>query len=581
MTSININFFKKNLNKKDKVHVVICAFLNFITVFVELFTIAALIPLIIVILKGDINEINLGFLNDFKYEYAGYLVSENLNIILFITFSLFLFKSLFFIFITYFNAWLQGSLVSSVSNKIFKNYINNFYTFSKFKNSSELINDCTSVSEEFIKNYFMGSILAIKSFLSLLFILILLLTLYTKIILILVTVLSLIFVTYNLVVKNILIKFGKIKLKINQSFIKLIKESVGALKEIKLYNLEKKFVDFHFNKKFQHERIKRLEKVISNLPKSFSELIIIIFVMITLLFYTNLEKDAVSAALMISILGYSSLRMMPQVLFIAKFANKLNYSKFAAEKVIKSINDLINEDVITSSNDNSEARKDLNLKNEISLENISFKYEHNEENVFNNLNLKIKKGQITGIIGESGTGKTTLINIILGLIDLKEGKMLIDKTNFLNLRQSWQKKISIVPQDAFFFDDTILENIKFNSKDINNEILEKSILGSRSKEFIEKLPNKIDTVIGEDGKSLSSGQKQRLAIARALYKNPELIIFDEATSSLDNENEEKIIKTIEKLKGDKTIIFVSHRKKPLEICDIIYKIENKQLKTLN
>ena len=195
MTSININFFKKNLNKKDKVHVVICAFLNFITVFVELFTIAALIPLIIVILKGDINEINLGFLNDFKYEYAGYLVSENLNIILFITFSLFLFKSLFFIFITYFNAWLQGSLVSSVSNKIFKNYINNFYTFSKFKNSSELINDCTSVSEEFIKNYFMGSILAIKSFLSLLFILILLLTLYTKIILILVTVLSLIFVT--------------------------------------------------------------------------------------------------------------------------------------------------------------------------------------------------------------------------------------------------------------------------------------------------------------------------------------------------------------------------------------------------
>ena len=106
-------------------------------------------------------------------------------------------------------------------------------------------------------------------------------------------------------------------------------------------------------------------------------------------------------------------------------------------------------------------------------------------------------------------------------------------------------------------------------------------MGSRSKEFIEKLPNKINTVIGEDGKSLSSGQKQRLAIARALYKNPELIIFDEATSSLDNENEEKIIKTIEKLKGDKTIIFVSHRKKPLEICDIIYKIENKQLKTLN
>lgn len=581
MTSININFFKNKLNKKNKIYVVICVFFNLFTIFVELFTITALIPLIIIILKGDINEVNLGFFNDLKYDFAKYLVPENLKIIISIIFSLFLFKSFFFIFITYFNAWLQGLLVSGVSNKIFKSYINNFYTFSNLKNSSELINDCTSVTEDFIKNYFMGSILAIKSFLSLLFILILLLSLYTKIILILVTVLAIIFISFNLVVKNKLIKFGKSKLKINQAFIKLIKESVGALKEIKLYNLEKKFIIIHFNKKFQHERIKRLEKVISNLPKSFSELIIITFVMITFLFYTNLEKDLISVALMIGILGYSSLRMMPQLLFLAKFINKLNYSKFSAEKVMKNLNDHFSDDKIAVLKDYNDIEKNIHLKKEITLKNISFKYENNNEKIFNKLNFNIEKGQIIGITGESGSGKTSLINIILGLIDFNEGKMLVDGINFKEIKHNWQKKISIVPQDAFFFDDTILENIKFNSKEVNNEILEKSIIDSQSKEFIEKLPNKLNTVIGEDGKSLSTGQKQRLAIARALYKNPDLIIFDEATSSLDNQNEEIIIRTIEKLKRDKTIIFVTHRKKPLEICDIIYKIENKQLKTLN
>lgn len=581
MNSININFFKNHLNKKNKFHIIFLTILNFFSIVVELLTITTLIPLIIVILRGDVNEINLGFLNDLKIEYAKFLVFENLKIILFVTFSLFLFKSFFFVFVTYFNAWLQGSLTSTVSNKIFKSYICNSYINSKFKNSSELINDCTSVSEDFVKNYFMGSILATKSFLSLLFILILLLTLYTKIILIVVSTLVLVFITFNLVVKNILIKFGKTKVKVNQSFIKLIKESVGALKEIKLYKLENKFADIHFNKKFQHERIKRLEKVIANLPKSFSELIIIIFVMLTLIFNENLEKDMVSSALMISILGYSSLRMMPQVLFLVKFMNKLNYTKFSAEKIMKDLNDFSNNDKISTLKKYGDNKKNFYLKKEIKLKNISFKYENNNEKVFNKLNLKIKKGQIIGITGESGSGKTTLINIILGLINFNEGKMLIDERKFEVIKHNWQKKISIVPQDAFFFDDTVLENIKLNSKDVDSEILEKSIFDSQSKEFIEKLPNKIKTVIGEDGKSLSTGQKQRLAIARALYKNPDLIILDEATSSLDDQNEEMIIRTIEKLKGDKTIIFVTHRKKPLKICDIIYKIENKQLKVLN
>ena len=572
MKNINLKFYKYSLNKKQKFKVLLGLFLNIFTIFIELFSISALIPLIIVILKGDINQIDLGFINNYKFYFEELLIIENLRVIILFTFILFLFKSFFFVLVTYFNAWLQGHIVTVVSNRIFEKYLSNSFVISNLKNTSELINDCTTVSEDFVKNYFMSSILAIKCFFTLVFIVLFLLILYPEIISIVFISLLIIYLIYYLLVKQILIKFGKKKLKLNELLIKIIKETSGALKELKLYNFENKFVNIHFNKKFQLERIKRLEKVITSLPKSFSELILILFVFIILLFYQNIEENAVGIALTISILGYSTLRIIPQIIFIVKYFNKLNFVKFVAKKVMILIQNDIEED--KKDNNNFE----ISLNKELKLENISYTYKDTGKEIFRDLDFKIKKGQIIGIMGESGVGKTTLVNIMLGLLNNYVGKITIDGEKIEFIKSNWQNKISLVPQDVMLFDDTILENITFNLNSNKNEKFFQNILDiSQTKYFIENLPEKLNTIIGEDGKKLSAGQRQRLGIARALYRNPDLIIFDEATSSLDDENESKIVSSINNLKGEKTIIIVSHKPKPLEICDIIYKIENKKL----
>lgn len=575
MKSINLNFYNNSLNKKQQFQVIIGILVNIFTIFVELFSITALIPLIIVILKGDLSNIDLGLLNNFKNNFENYLVIENLQIIVLFTFFLFLFKSIFFLFINYYNAWLQGNITTIVSNRIYYKYLKKNFSNSNSKSSAELINDCTSVAEDFVKNSFIATILAFKSFLTLFFILIFLFIIYTKIIITIFSALFVIYLIYYLLAKKFLIKLGKKKLKLSQTLIKLLKETSSALKEIKLYTLENKFIDNHFLKKFQLERVKRLEKIITNLPKSFSEIIILLFIFILILFQ-NIEQNSINLALTVSVLGYSALRIIPQVIFIVRYYNKLNYVRFVAEKVINIIND---KSDFKSTYENIE---NIELKKEIRLKNISFKYNDTNKEIFNDLNFSIKKGEIIGIVGESGVGKTTLINIMSGLIGNFEGKIIIDDKEINFDTCNWQNKIALIPQEVMYFDASILENITLNlSKKIDETFFDRILEKSQTKNFIKQLPEGVDTNIGEDGKTLSAGQRQRLGIARALYRDPELMIFDEVTSSLDDENENKIVETIKDFKGKKTIIIISHKKKPLEICDIIYKIENKKVNVLN
>ena len=292
--------------------------------------------------------------------------------------------------------------------------------------------------------------------------------------------------------------------------------------------------------------------------------------------FQKIEQNSVNLALTISVLGYSALRIIPQVIFIVRYYNKLNYVSFVAEKVINIIND---KSDIKSTYENIE---NIDLKKEIRLKNINFKYNDTNKEIFNDLNFSIKKGEIIGIVGESGVGKTTLINIISGLISNFEGKIIIDDKEINFHTCNWQNKIALIPQEVMYFDASVLENITLNlSNQIDKIFFDRILEKSQTKNFINQLPEGVDTNIGEDGRTLSAGQRQRLGIARALYRDPELMIFDEATSSLDDENENRIIETIKDFKGKKTIIIISHKKKPLEICDIIYKIENKKINVLN
>jgi ABC-type bacteriocin/lantibiotic exporter with double-glycine peptidase domain len=223
--------------------------------------------------------------------------------------------------------------------------------------------------------------------------------------------------------------------------------------------------------------------------------------------------------------------------------------------------------------------KEFTFTKQITLEKINFKYEFSKKITLDDINLEIKKNEIIGISGESGSGKSTLLNIICLLLRPSSGKIFVDNTPVENIYRSYQLKIGYVPQKIYLIDDTFIQNIIFGVDKIyyDYNLFREVIIKSDLEKVLENLPLKEDTIIGERGSKFSGGQQQRMGIARALYKRPEILILDEATSSLDERSENEILHTINNLKNKLTIIIVAHKKSVLDFCDTIYEIKDGKL----
>ena len=225
--------------------------------------------------------------------------------------------------------------------------------------------------------------------------------------------------------------------------------------------------------------------------------------------------------------------------------------------------------------------KKINDFNQIKLENLSLNYD--EISVLKDINLRFYKNKFYGIIGKSGSGKTSLLNILTGHLNPTSGKILVDKINYLNFGNNWKECISIVPQEVFILNDTIANNIAFgeNQENIDRSKVKEVLSIAELSEFVNSQIEGIDSVLDEKASNISGGQKQRIGIARALYKNPKLLILDEPTSSLDEKTSKSFINTLNKIRKNIIIIMATHNLKNLEYCDEIYEIKNKNFKLNN
>ena len=349
--------------------------------------------------------------------------------------------------------------------------------------------------------------------------------------------------------------------------IDIMLQSFGGIKEIIIYNSTNFFKNI-FN--IQNEKLSKAKQnnsIIVSLPKIFIEFIIFasFSFAILALFYLGLNTSNLFAQM--SFLAIALIRIAPSFYRIVVSLQRLKFTEVPIDNIFLKLKD-------TQPFKEKKLSSNLISFEKIKFNNVSFNFK--EKKIFSNLNLIINKNNLIGIHGESGVGKTTFINLITGLYFPSSGKILYDDLEILNSIEEWRNIVGFVPQNVFISNDTLKNNIAFGIKEyqIDNEKILKAIKLSGLNNFVESNSKGIEFILGENGSKLSGGQRQRVGIARALYKNSKLLIFDEATNSLDENTEKEVIKNIYNLKDKFTIIIISHNKKIIDQCDIIYKIEN-------
>ncbi len=482
----------------------------------------------------------------------------------------FLIKAIFLTFFLHQKNNFVYNIRNIQTNNLLKSYVYNDYLFHLDNNSATLIRN---INDANLLSVFARSLIDFTSEI----------ILFTGILIFLVIIYPILTISISLFFFFIALVFFKIfqsKISIygeksryyRGRKLKNLKEIFGGIREIKIFGQENNFLKlFNQNNFFENDSTKR-HTFITGLPKIWFEWLTILILSILLIFLIKTVEQSNSIIPLLGLYLFAAFKIVPAVI---KITNLLQDMRFSLPSIRPYIS---NKSQIEGEIFDNKKNIDFEFKKIIEINNLRYEYPSAKKEIFNGLNICISKNQLVGIYGESGTGKTTLINLLLGLLRPDTGNILVDKKNIFNNVSGWQNKISYIPQSIFITDEKISNNVALgvpeNKIDINkvNDCLKFANLSK----FIDELPNGLNTHCGELGDKISGGQKQRLAIARAFYHNSEVLIFDEFTNNLDQENENKIMDDILKLK-DKTRIIVTHSPKVLSYCEKKFEIKNKTI----
>jgi len=563
-------------NKKDVIYFII---LNIILIFFETFGIA-LIPLAIDFVISD---------NPLLPKYLGPMSDLLINIdkkdllvymAIFIAF-LFLVKNLYILGLIYYQETLSVKFRSELKKKFFSYYLNAPFELINSYSSSQVLRNTDDETSSYVTNFFL-ILKSFKDFFLFLLIFILLLIVDFTITLITVTFLLSILILYFFLFHKKLKKIGEERLHAKNLLIKWILQSLNSLKDIKISKKEDKVLQKFTSKVGIFENSRRKINFIGAIPASAFEFIFVVIVFTLIIFISNTEVENILPILSLYIISF--IRMLP---IFAKFGQVLSSLRSSFPSVLH-LNSELQKFEKFQNLEKKIFDKTIKIKFEknLNIENITFQYLNGDKKIFHNLNLSIEKGKAIGFVGKSGSGKTTLINIISGLLSPSKGQITADGVDIFKNIDSWHKKIGLVPQDNFLLDDTILKNIVFlnDENKVDEKRLKDAIYYSALSEFINELELGVNTNVGEGGALLSGGQIQRVILARLLYNDPQILILDEFTNSLDPESENHVLEKLNLLKKEKNKNFfiISHKIKPLKLCDEIIVLENgKILKKYN
>ena len=358
--------------------------------------------------------------------------------------------------------------------------------------------------------------------------------------------------------------------------LKWLNESMHGIKDIKVNESETFFWrNFYHSGRISAEAIRKFS-VVNTIPQMFIEVVFMVGMLSYILYLLFTGKDVSQLIPQISTFAMAAIRLLP-------IANRMNRYMGNITNLAPSLEAVEREMTGQSQIQNADRKEDKGqvpkLRDKISIQNVAFRYYCSDTWILKHAYLDIPIGSAVGIIGPSGSGKTTLIDLLLGLLQPLEGKILVDGTDIRELGELWLQKIGYVSQSMYLTEDSIEKNIAFGipETEIDHQRVKSALKAACLDDFVEKLPQKEETKIGEFGAKISGGQKQRICIARALYYEPEVLILDEATSALDYDTENEIMENINHLKGKMTLIIIAHRLRTIENCDYLYKVTDKKI----
>ena len=565
------------LDKKQKIHLILLLIIIFIGAFVELLGVSAILPVVNVATSPETIDQTwyLSWLKQtLKLEDAGQMLIV-LSIILIIIYIL---KN---VYVTIMYNMQHGFIFGNqkkLAVKLMDCYMHQNYLFHVSKNVAELQRNVTSD----VNGFFTGvlNFLQFLAEISVCVVLVLYLLMQDFVTTMAVAVLLFIFVgLFAGIFKKILGEKGRKNREVNVQVTKWILQSFSGIKEIKVINAEDFFID-NYNKYYsQFATLQRQQSMLTFLPRPVMETVCICGLLLAVILKLTIDSSDIASFIpTLSVFAIAAFRMLPSFNRITGYLGGIMFSIPSIDAIyndLKEVEQLLKQKEIIEKID-----ENMSLTKSIQMEHVSFKYPESDKWILKNANIEIRKNSSVAFIGASGAGKTTAADLILGLLEPEEGHILVDGVDICTNMAAWHQKIGYIPQTIYLMDDTIKANIAFgvDEANIDETRIQKALKEAQLDEFITQLPEGIHTEIGDRGVKLSGGQRQRIGIARALYRNPEVLILDEATSALDNDTEKEVMEAIDSLHGTRTLIVIAHRLTTIQNCDEIYEVGNGKFK---
>jgi ABC-type multidrug transport system fused ATPase/permease subunit len=562
-----INFL---ITKRQRKGLVILTLLLFVGMVLEVFGLGILVPAISILLDPEMMEKTplISSIRNYFIEFSNqnfiFLFLGSIVVVYFV-------KALFIIFLAHKQNRFLTNITAYISNNLFSSYLSQPYNFHLNRNASELIKNLhleiyyfylflLSLITILIEGGFVFSVLATLIYIE---------PFGAICIGIFYGLLSLFFLQFT---KRKLKAWGNLRQDLDAQVSKIALEGLGGIKDLLILGGTTFFIDEYSKKNYLKARINANQGTVSQIPRFYLELISIVGLVSFIIIFLIQGKDTRSLITVLGVFVAATFRMIPSLNRIIAANQSLKYYLPSIDVVYKEINSY--NQVKTDEN----SLENFKFLNEIQFKKVDFKFK-NGIPVLKDVNIKISKGQTIGIIGESGSGKSTFVDLLIGLHEPTSGEIFIDGHKDFQLKQSWRNKIGYVSQSIYLTDDTIKNNIALgvSEDNINTVRINQLIKDVQLEEYIKTLELGFDTKVGERGVRLSGGQRQRIGIARALYNQPEILVLDEATSALDSETEKEVMESINNLKRDKTLIMIAHRMTTLSNCSEIYEVKNNSI----